>query len=233
MNPFKEGSDSMSWTKRCWKTTISVLAFAACAHAQAQTEFEPPSEKGRVVVAVSGSLGAGAYQLAARKLAQFGYDVFLVDGNTMIGDEGAALKATIEKAQQSPHARAGKAGVVGFSLGGGVVLNQATRWPDLVAVVIVMYPMTTTIKNPNGFVARFKVPILVLAGEKDSYRDCCRIETIREVAAAAAERKLPFELVSYPRADHDFIMGGRNYDAIAAPDAWERTGAKLAQYLAN
>jgi dienelactone hydrolase len=223
----------MSSTMRCLKVAIALFAATACAHARAQTEYEPPSGKGRVVVAVSGSLGAGAYQLAAKKIAQFGYDVFLVDGNTMVGDEGAALKATVEKAQQSPHALPGKAGVVGFSLGGGVALNQATRWPDLVAVVVVMYPVTSSVKHPTGFVTRFKVPVLVLAGEKDSYRDCCRIETIRAIAAAAAERKLPFELVSYPRADHDFIMGGRNYDATAAPDAWERTSAKLRQYLAN
>ena len=53
------------------------------------------------------------------------------------------------------------------------------------------------------------MPILVLAGEKDSLsRLLPDRDRTGEVAAAAAERKLPFELVSYPRADHDFIMGG-------------------------
>lgn len=216
---------------RFLELAICVLGLVAFTQAQAQMEFEPPSGKGRVVVAVSGALGAGSYQLAARKLAQAGYDVFLVDGNAMMGDEGAGLKATIEKAQQSAHALPGKAGVVGFSLGGGVALNQATRWSDLVAVVVVMYPLTRTVSNVNGYVARFKVPILMLAGERDTYHDCCRIETARAIAAAAAERKLAFELVSYPGAEHDFIMAGRNYSATAADDAWERTGAKLKQYL--
>ncbi|MGH8851466.1 MAG: dienelactone hydrolase family protein [Casimicrobiaceae bacterium] len=216
---------------RLLELVICAVGLTALTQAQAQTEFEPPAGRGRVIVAVSGALGAGSYQLAARKLAQFGYDVFLVDGNGMKGDGGAGLKATIEKAQQSPHALPGKAGVVGFSLGGGIALNQATRWPDQVAVVVAFYPLTRTVSNVNGYVARFKVPILMLAGENDSYHDCCLIETARAIAAAAAERKLPLELVSYPHVDHDFIMAGRNYNATAADDAWQRADARLKQYL--
>ena len=209
---------------------LSLAAFE-CAHAQ--TEFEPPSGKGRVVVAVSGASGAGNYQLAAKQVAKFGYDVFLVDGNDLTGDDGTKLKAVVEKAQQSAHALPGKVGVIGFSLGGAYVLGHAVQWPDLVAVAVAMYPLTRTITNMNGYVARFKVPVLVLAGEKDSYHDCCLIETARAMAAAAAERNQQFELVTYPRADHDFIIGGRTYDAIAAPDAWQRTEAKFKQYLGS
>ena len=135
----------MSSTMRCLKVAISLLAATACAYAQAQTEFEPPSGKGRVVVAVSGSLGAGAYQLAARKLAQFGYDVFLVDGNTMIGDEGAGAQGD-DREGAAIRACTTRKGGRGRDFRSAAVssLNQATRWPDLVAVVVVMYPMTTT-----------------------------------------------------------------------------------------
>ena len=133
------------------KMTIHLLAMilgvTVVATTQAQTEFMPPGGKGRVIVAVSGSMGAKAYEGAARKLASFGYDVFLLDGNSLVGDQGAGLKATIDKAPQSPNALPGKVGVVGFSLGGGQVLGYAPRWPDQVAVVVVMYPLTSVYKD--------------------------------------------------------------------------------------
>ena len=219
-----------------WRTTrrlaglLSMLVVAAAA--QAQTEFEPPSGKGRVVVAVSGASGAGRYQVAAQKLASFGYDVFLVDGNDVKGDQGAGLKAAIDKALQSPHALPGKVGFVGFSLGGGLSLGYATHWPDQVAVVVAMFPLTRIYSNDiPGFVGRIKVPVLMMAGEKDSYRDCCGIETARAIGAAAADLKLPFELITYPNADHDFILSGRSYNADAANGAWAATEKKLKQYL--
>ncbi|HXN09666.1 MAG TPA: hypothetical protein VN859_00370, partial [Steroidobacteraceae bacterium] len=90
-----------------------LAGFGGLAAARAQTEFPPPGGKGRAIVAVSGSMGARAYEPAARKLASFGYDVFLLDGNTLVGDQGVGLKAAVDKAQQSPNARPGKIGVVG------------------------------------------------------------------------------------------------------------------------
>jgi len=215
---------------RCM-TLMLLMAISLCA--RAQTEYEPAAQKARVVIVVSGASGAGNYGTAAGRIAQMGYDVFLVDGNAMIGGEGAALEAVIGKAQQSPHALPGKVAVVGFSLGGGVALGQATRWPDRVAGVIALYPLTSNIKHPDAYVARFAVPVLVLAGERDSYHNCCLIGTARAIAAAAAARKLPFELVTYPSADHDFVMAGRNYDGTAAPDAWDRTQAKLKALLGD
>ena len=92
------------------------LALAMAAASQAQMEFAPPSGKGRAVVAVSGALGAHAYEPAAKKIAAMGYDVFLLNGNDMVGDKGVGLKAAIDKALQSPNALPGKVGAVGFSL---------------------------------------------------------------------------------------------------------------------
>ena len=66
-----------------------LLSITMFEYAHAQAEFEPPSGKGRVVVAVSGALGAGSYQLAAQQVARFGYDVFLVDVNEMMGDDAS------------------------------------------------------------------------------------------------------------------------------------------------
>jgi dienelactone hydrolase len=124
------------------QTALVLLGLAVFTSANAQTEFTPPAGKGRVIVAVSGALGAGAYEPAAKQLASLGYDVFLYDGNKFVGDQGVGIKAAINKALQSPNALPGKIGVVGFSLGGGQVLGYAPQYADQVAVVVVMYPLT-------------------------------------------------------------------------------------------
>jgi dienelactone hydrolase len=215
--------------------TIYVLAAmlgftSITGHAQ---EFTPPGGKGRVIVAVSGSMGAKAYEGPARKLASFGYDVILLDGNNMVGDHGAGLKAAIDKAPQSPNALPGKVGVVGFSLGGGQVLGYAPQWSDQVAVVVVMYPLTSVYKDIPAVVGRIKVPVLMFAGEKDTLKNCCLIETAKSIASAAAAVNAPFELVTYPNVGHDFVVEGMRYDAKAATDAWARTQTMLKQHLSD
>ena len=211
----------------------AILACMLFAGAQAQTEFTPPAGKGRVIVAVSGSMGAKAYEGPARKLASFGYDVFLLDGNNMVGDHGVGLKAAIDKAPQSPNALPGKIGVVGFSLGGGQVLGYAPQWSDQVAVAVVMYPLTSVYKDIPAVVGRIKVPVLMFAGEKDTLKNCCLIETARTIASAAAAINAPFELITYPNVGHDFVVEGSRYDAKAATDAWARTEAMLKQHLSD
>jgi dienelactone hydrolase len=211
----------------------AILGLSFFVTARAQMEFTPPAGKGRAIVAVSGALGASAYEPAARKLAGFGYDVFLVDGNRLVGDQGVGLKAAVDKAQQSPNALPGKVGVVGFSLGGGQALGYAPRWPDQVAVVVVMYPLTRVYKDINATVGRIKVPVLMFAGEKDTFRDCCLIETARAIASAAAAIGAPLELVTYPNAGHDFIIEGFHYDSKAATDAWSRTADMLKVHLGD
>ena len=208
------------------------LALLIAAASQAQTEFAPPSGKGRAVVAVSGALGAHAYEAAAKKLAAMGYDVFLLNGNDMVGDKGVGLKAAIDKAQQSPNALPGKVGAIGFSLGGGQVLGYAPAWSDQVAVVVVMYPLTRVYKDISATVMRIKVPVLMFAGEADTFKDCCRIETARAIGAAASANQIPLELITYPGVGHDFIVEGMGtYNAQAAADAWGKTEAMLKKYL--
>lgn len=210
---------------------LAIIAMAASSMALAQQEFAPPSGKGRVIVAVSGALGERAYEPAAKKLAALGYDVFLLDGNKLVGDRGVGIKAAIDKAPQSPHALPGKVGAVGFSLGGGQVLGYAPSWPDQVAVVVVFYPLTSAFKNVSATVNRIKVPVLMFAGEADDFKNCCHIETARAIAAAASANQIPLELVTYPGVGHDFIIEGRTYNAHAAADAWAKAEAKLTQYL--
>jgi dienelactone hydrolase len=213
----------------------AVFVALACmaAAASAQQEFPPPQGKGRVVVVASGMSGPEHYKAVSSDLAQMGYDVVLFDGNTMEGTHGDGLKAAILQAQQMPHALPGKVALVSFSLGGGLSLYYGTQWPDLVAGAVVWYPATTFIKDVPGFVSRLKVPVLMFAGEKDTFRDCCLIGTAHTLADAATAAGAPFVLVTYPKTEHDFVRDGAHYNAQSYADALQRTSARLKEYLGN
>lgn len=211
---------------------IGILAFGASVSlVRAQQEFPPPQGKGRVVVVVSGMSGAAHYEAAARDIAALGYDAVLFDGNPMEGTHGDALKAAIVQAQAMPHALPGKVGLVGFSLGGGLSLYYGTQWPDLVAGAALWYPATTFIKDVPGWAERLKVPVLMFAGEKDTFRGCCLVGTAHTLADAAKAGGKAFELITYPKTEHDFVKGGGHYNAQAYSDALQRTAERLKEYL--
>ena len=102
--------------------------------------------------------------------------------------------------------------------------------PDLVSAIIAYYPHTDHIKHMRSFVADFKVPILVLVGEKDSWAKCCLIQ--RDMEREAKEAGKPFELVVYPNASHAFNLAiyKSAYRAEDSADAWQRTIKMLSQY---
>jgi dienelactone hydrolase len=210
---------------------LAVISISPFAHAQ--TEFPPPQGKGRVVVVASGASGMEHYETVSKDIAALGYDVVLFDGNAMEGTRGAALKAAIPQALNMPHALPGKVALVGFSLGGGMSLAYGPNWPDQVAVVIVWYPLTSVIKDINNMVANFKVPVLMFAGENDHEKNCCMIDKARAIGDAAKAANQPFELFTYPKAEHDFVKGGSHYNATAHNDAFAKTADKLKQYLGN
>jgi len=108
--------------------------------AAAQDEFPPPSGKAPLVVVFSGATGSGNYRAMATRIAALGYDVALFDSNAVIkGLRGPALAASVKEAIASarrlPNALPGKIGMVGFSMGGAVVLGFGSIWSDDVAVV--------------------------------------------------------------------------------------------------
>jgi dienelactone hydrolase len=216
-----------------------IVVAAAIAPARAQIEFPPPQGKGHVAVVVSGHAGAARYEYVAAEIARLGYDAVLFDANDVARGSGgptvdnleeAGLRAAIAEARQAPHALPGKVALVGFSQGGGQVLFYGSQMPDVAAGIVAWYPVTRFISDIPGFAARLRVPVLMFAGANDYFAGgCCRPDTARTLAAAAAGR--PFDLVVYPDAKHDFIYGGLNYNAEACADAMRRTAARLAQYL--
>jgi dienelactone hydrolase len=212
---------------------VLLVSLAFDSSLPAQEVISPPQGKGHVVVFLSGMAGPKHDKALAEAIASLGYVVVVHDGRKMGEGLGQALRTAIEKAQQTPNALPGKVALVGVSLGGGYALAFGSRWPDLVAVDILWFPATGFVRRMPGFVNRISAPVLMFAGEADRYEDCCLIATARAMAANAAAAGVPFELVTYPGVDHDFIKGGANYDPAAYSDALDRTAAKLKAAFAN
>ena len=214
---------------------IGVLTcLTATSAAHAQQEFPPPQGKGRVVVLASGRSGPAHCTTVAREIAELGYDVVLYDGNQLLGIHGDGVKADILEAQKMPHALPGKVALVGFSLGGGMFLYFATPWSDLVSGAVLWYPENNFIHDVPGFVSRLKVPLLVLAGARDHYRDgCCTAAADNALATASTAVGKPFKLIVYPDAEHNFVKGEDNYRPKDYADAFKRMADSLKVYLAD
>ena len=203
--------------------------------AQAQ-DYAPEKTPARVVIVISGASGPGNYQGVAQDVAKLGYYAVLVDGNAILNRSVGAsnLAGTIERAQGSPKAAPGKVAVLGFSMGGGGALSFAAPLGDKVATVVAYYPTTSFIGNGmENFVKRFQVPVLVLTGGQDRYRNCCLVESMRAMDTAAKARATPFELVVYPDGDHGFNLSGPTYRRDYDTDAWKRTTEALRKALAD
>ena len=173
------------------------------------------------------------YTGMAQQIAQLGYDAVLVDGNALEDTTGDRLKAAIIAARQMPHALPGQLALVGFSLGGGVDLFWGTERPDAIVGDVLWYPATSFIRDDAAFVTHLKVPVLMFAGEDDTYRNCCLIDNARKLAAAATAAGKSFELVTYPHTQHDFIPGRPTYNPQAYQDAFQRMATRLKQYFGS
>lgn len=235
----------LGWTL----TAFATLAFAADGvstetgpDGPAQTAYAPSGGKpGPVIIVISGHTGPNSYQFYAAELAQLGYYAVLVDGKDILNPQhtgDANLSKAIDRAQHSPNAAAGKVAVIGFSLGGGGALYSAANLPDTVSMVVAYYPYTRTwAKNIDTLVKRFQVPVLVMPGGLDRYNECCVIESMQAMEAAAKTRGLALSMVVYPEANHGFNLESgakgepmRAYRRDDARDAWRRTVDMLKQY---
>ena len=217
------------------------ISTEACPDGPAQTAYAPASGRGPLIVLISGQTGPTSYQSYAAEIAKLGYYAVLLDGKDILNKsqwpDAGNLRKAIERGQRSANAQPGKAAVIGFSLGGGGALLHAAAMPEQVSMVVAYYPFTREwADKTNWFVKRFRVPVLVLAAQKDRYKECCVVEMARSMESSAKSNNVAFELVVYPEADHGFNLqtGARgeptgSYRADDAADAWKRTVEMLKQ----
>lgn len=198
---------------------------------EAKTEvLVPGGDRGAIVVVLSSSSGPAVHQPFARALAAAGYYVVLADGRDFLvalgagdlrGMHGAVeLDRVIAAAQTAPQAIPGKVAVVGFALGGAAALKHAAPLDRSVAAIVAFYPNLKPLGSDlAGLAEQIRVPVLVLAGEKDL--TCCHAGTVQELAAAA--KQAPFELKSYTASGHAFdIPTSPGHVAADADDATGR-----------
>lgn len=201
----------------------------------AQVAYAPPQAPAPVVVLLAGPSGFEKYRTYAERLAGMGYYVVVIAGADVLTREKngpANLRHTIDLAQKSPLAIKGRTAIIAFSLGGAGGLAFAAEMPERVSMVIAHYPYTNfpSAQTMTTFVQRFKVPLLVLAAGRDNFNDCCKIDSMRDMEAAAKERGANFELVVYPQANHGFNLEGVTYRQEDDEDAWRRSQDMLDHY---
>ena len=221
-------------------SVIFVIAlFGGCSSESQRPQceiFPPINSKGAIVVVASGYSGPGFYREFSSKLAALGYYTVLMDGKDLT-DPGSLglivpgaenLQAVIAASNASPQAIPGKVALVGFSVGGAGVLAFGAKLKDQVSAVVAYYPAITTMgRDVKTLAARLQTPVLVFAGVKDVYHNCCLIESMRDLAKAP--KTVPFDLVEYPNARHGFNLSALPfaYRPQDAAEAWERTAVFL------
>lgn len=109
-----------------------------------------------------------------------------------------------------------EAGIVGFCMGGRLVL-QTVRVYDTVGAAVAFYG--TPLEPPQA--SEVQAPVLGLYGSEDSSID---VENVRAMEDALQEAGIEHEIEIYQGAEHAFFNDTRDsYNQAAAEDAWPRT----------
>jgi len=127
----------------------------------------------------------------------------------------ADLKSTLAQARQL-EGSSGKAGVVGYCMGGSLAYMMACFSDSDASVGY--YPVQ--IDQHLGHADLIKKPLMLHIAEKDAF---CPPEAQRKITEALSKNK-HIVLHGYPGVDHAFArQGGEHYDAVAAELANKRT----------
>jgi carboxymethylenebutenolidase len=117
-------------------------------------------------------------------------------------------------------------GIIGFCMGGGLVLKVAAQ-TDILSAGVVFYG-----RNPDPIdqVANIDCPLLGIYGENDQGIPPSEVERLREALQAAG--KTDFDLHIYPGAAHAFFNDRRQaHDPEASKDAWSKVMALFGKHL--
>ncbi|MBT8107518.1 MAG: dienelactone hydrolase family protein [Gammaproteobacteria bacterium] len=123
-------------------------------------------------------------------------------------------------------AGAPRIGSLGWCFGGGWSLNTAQLFPEVLDAAVIYYGQVTADEDR---LAPLDVPILGLFGGEDTG---IKVESVDAFRVALERLGKEHEVHIYPGVGHAFANPtGRNYNAEAASDAWEKTLEFLARHL--
>ena len=180
----------------------------------------------------------------ADRLAGEGYMVLAVDlygGETADSPESArqlmlqvvedpdTAKENIRSAYEFLEtAGAPRIGSLGWCFGGGWSLTTAQLFPNQLDAAVIYYGRVT---DDDEALTPVNVPILGLFGDADEGIPIASVHAFRDTLERLEK---DFEVHIYPGADHAFANPtGRNYNADAATDAWQKTIGFLARHLSS
>ena len=171
----------------------------------------------------------------ADRLAGEGYIVFAVDlyrGETA-STPGEARVLMMEAVEDPEPAReniraafdfvsnvasAPRVGSIGWCFGGGWSLNTAQLFPDELDAAVIYYGQVTA---DEDLLRPISAPILGLFAAGDTGIKVASVEAFKD---ALDRLRKNYDIHIYPGVGHAFANPtGRNYNAAAADDAWERT----------
>ena len=178
-----------------------------------------------------------ARRLGLEGFAAYAVDLLSVDGGTPADEDKARDEiAKLDPKETAQHVASavrvfsqapggnGKAGLIGFCWGGGVVNRVAVLSPELKAAVAYY-----GVQPPASDVPKIKAPLLLHYAGLDE-RVNAGIPAF-EKALKANHKK--YEIFVYPNVNHAFNNDTSNrYDKAAADLAWSRTIAFLKRELA-
>lgn len=178
-----------------------------------------------------------------RRLAKAGYVGFAVDllsreggtskhspdaASALLGKPPTArhvqdFQSALAWAKSQPFARGDRAGMVGFSFGGGVTWRVAVATPELKAAVP-FYGLPVAASEA----ANINAAVLAIYAGRDE-----RINAnIPAIEAAMREKAKVFRKLVYPDVDHAFYNDtGETFSAGAAQGAWEESMGWFAKFL--
>ena len=180
----------------------------------------------------------------ADRIAGEGYMVLAVDlynGKTA-SSPGEARVMMLEVVEDPERARenirgayeflvtagAPRVGSLGWCFGGGWSLNTAQLFPDDLDASVIYYGQVT---DDEDKLRPINVPILGLFGAEDAG---IPVESVEAFRTALQRLRKEHEIHIYPGAGHAFANPtGKNYNADAATDAWNKTIEFLNRHLSG
>lgn len=145
-------------------------------------------------------------------------------------EDPESANANIRSAYEfvSDTAGAPRVGSIGWCFGGAWSLNTALLLPDSIAATVIYYGQVT---DDEEKLRPVNSPILGLFGAEDKG---IRVGAVRNFEGALSRLRKDYEIHVYPNVGHAFANPtGRNYDELAATDAWRRTLDFLDRYLSE
>ena len=133
------------------------------------------------------------------------------------------FQSALTWAKSQPFAKGDRAGMVGFSFGGGVTWRVAAGTPELKAAVS-FYGLPVVASEA----AKIDAAVLAISAGRDE-----RINAnIPAIESAMREKAKVFRKIVYPDVDHAFYNDtGETFSAGSAQAAWEESMGWFARFL--